>query len=198
MTEQQRYRVLEKRGDVELREYAECVVADVEVTGAVEQAAMSAFQPLFSYISGANSKSSKLSMTAPVIQQSAGEKLAMTAPVIQEQSKQGAQGNQGNQGTWTVSFVLPGDRAIDEYPVPTDPRVSLRAIPRQLAAALRWSGRWTSGNLDKRTNELRQEISVAGWTPIGEPRWARFDPPWKPPFARRNEIVISVVSDTVR
>ena len=122
-------------------------------------------------------------MTAPVIQQAASEKLAMTAPVIQEET---------GEDSWTVSFVLPGSRALDEYPVPTDPRVSLRAVAGETAAALRWSGRWTSGNVARRTEELRQAMAEAGWAAAGAPRWARFDPPWTPPFARRNEIVIPV------
>jgi hypothetical protein len=124
-------------------------------------------------------------MTAPVIQQARSEKLAMTAPVIQEPS---------GEGSWTVSFVLPGSRALAEYPVPDDPRVVLRELPAQLAAALRWSGRWTADNVERRTAELRSEMERAGWQPAGEPRWARFDPPWRPAFARRNEIVIPVAA----
>ena len=185
MTEQQAYRVIESRGDVELREYAPCVVADVVVTGSAEQAANAAFRPLFTYISGANRTASSIAMTAPVIQQAAGESLAMTAPVLQESA---------GSGRWTVSFVLPGSRPIDDYPAPTDPQVTLRALPTERAAALRWSGRWTTGNIEKRTDELRRAIAEAGWQIAGEPRWARFDPPWKPPFARRNEIVMPVGS----
>lgn len=54
MTEQQEYRVLEAHGDIELREYAPCVVADVVVPGSTEQAASAAFRPLFQCISGDN------------------------------------------------------------------------------------------------------------------------------------------------
>jgi hypothetical protein len=183
VTEQQQYQVVERSGEIELRLYADCVVADVVVAGSAEQAGNSAFRPLISYISGSNRSAASLAMTAPVIQQEAPEKLAMTAPVIQEAA---------GEDRWTVSFVLPGSRPIEEYPVPTDPRVTLRAVPGETAAALRWSGRWTSGNVATRTEELSRGIAEAGWEPVGAPRWARFDPPWKPPFARRNEIVIPV------
>ena len=183
MTEQQEYRVLKSHGDVELREYAACVVADVVVSGSAEQAGSAAFRPLFQYISGANRGAEPLEMTAPVIQKPASERLAMTAPVIQE-----AVGTD----EWTVSFVLPAGRSLSDYPVPTDSRVSLRAVPGETAAAIRWSGRWTESNIERRTATLRQAIAEAGWEESGEPRWARFAPPWKPPFARRNEIVIPV------
>lgn len=183
MTEQQEYRVLESRDGVELREYAPCVVADVVVEGTLAQATNAAFRPLFDYISGANAGSTSLDMTSPVIQQASGEQLAMTAPVLQE-----ATGDR----RWTVSFVLPGSRPIGDYPTPLDPRVTLRQIPTGIAAALPWSGAWTEENVARRTDELRRGIAQAGWMPVGDPRWARFDPPWTPDFARRNEIVIPV------
>lgn len=183
MTEQQKYRVLETHGDVELRRYERCVVADAEVAGDADRAAMTAFGPLFRYISGANTTSSSLEMTAPVFQQARGEKLAMTAPVLQE----------GRGGVrWVVSFVLPGSRALADYPTPTDPRVSLREIGEETIAAVRWSGRWTSGNVAKHSRRLREAVARRGWTPTGDERWSRFDPPWKPPFARRNEILVPV------
>ena len=183
MTEQQEYRVLNSHGNVELREYAPCVVADVVTSGSAEQAGSAAFRPLFEYISGANRGAEPLAMTAPVIQKPASERLAMTAPVLQEAA---------GANEWTVSFVLPAGRSLAEYPVPANPRVSLRAVPGETAAAIRWSGRWTASNIARRTEELRRAIAEAGWQESDQPRWARFDPPWKPPFARRNEIVIPV------
>lgn len=187
MTQEQKYTVLESRDDIELRQYAPCVVADVIVTGSEEKASNAAFRPLFAYISGSNHASTSLAMTAPVLQQS-GEKLAMTSPVIQEAIRTDSE----DESTWTVSFVMPGTGSIAEYPLPNDPRVTLRAVPGDTAAVVRWSGRWTSGNVAKRTEQLHRAIAAAGWQIAGNPRWARFDPPWKPPFARRNEIVIPV------
>lgn len=181
MTEQQRYRVLQRRGPVELRRYETCTVADVLVHGSVEQAGNAAFRPLAAYISGGNRSRSDLQMTAPVIQEPASERLAMTAPVIQEPA---------GERRWTVSFVLPGSRPTEQYPEPRDPRVTLREVPEHTAAALRWSGRWTEANVARHTRELTEAVAAEGWLPAGAPRWARYDPPWKPPFARRNEIVL--------
>jgi hypothetical protein len=33
-----------------------------------------------------------------------------------------------------------------------------------------------------------------GYHSVGEPRWARYDPPWKPWFARRNEVIIPIAA----
>lgn len=183
MTEEQNYRVITREGEVELRAYDRCTVADVHVEGTAERAGNAAFRPLASYINGQNLSKGKLAMTAPVIQEPAGQQLAMTAPVLQEE---------GEDGSWIVSFVLPGGRGIDAYPEPSDSRVTLREVPPSTAAALRWSGRWTAANVAKRTKQLMAAVEAAGWIVEGQPRWARYDPPWKPAFARRNEIVVSV------
>lgn len=188
MSEEQRYRTLDVRGKLELRVYPEHVVATVTVRGSVEQAANAAFEPLFRYISGANLRSESFAMTAPVIQQPIGERLAMTAPVIQKES---------GADHWTVAFVLPAGRFLEEYPKPTDTQVHLQSIPEELAAALRWSGSWTSKNVARWTDELRDLIAEAGFSEAGEARWARFDPPMKAPFRRRNEIVIPISGKTI-
>lgn len=175
--------MLAVRGALELRAYAPHVVATVDAPGSVEQAATSAFAPLFRYISGENLSAEALAMTAPVIQEPAGEQLAMTAPVIQEKT---------GPGQWSVNFVLPTGRPLEDYPVPIDPRVTLRAVPEEVAAALHWSGSWTSENIARVTNELLDLIAKAGWSLAGEARWARFDPPMQPPSLRRNEIVVPI------
>lgn len=172
MTEQQRFTVLEKHDGWELRDYPSCVVADVQVDGSIEQAGTRAFGSLVSYISGRNEP---------------GEKLAMTAPVVQEPS--------GDQA-WQVSFVLPGERRRDAYPSPSDPQVTLREVPEHRAAALRWSGRWTEGNVEQHTRRLVAAVEAAGWRTDGPVRWARFDPPWTPAFLRHNEVIVTVVPAT--
>ena len=163
--------------------------------GSQEQAGNTAFRPLIGYISGNNESSKKLSMTAPVVQEQAGERLAMTAPVIQQANDQHSE--DASEKSWTVSFVLPGGRPLNEYPEPTDPRVTLRHVPEHTAAALQWSGRWTRANVAKRTEELVAGVAAAGWTSQGPVRWARFDPPWKPAFARRNEVVMPASAPTL-
>ncbi len=184
MTEQQEYRVLETHGPVERRRYAACVVADVSVGGSIESAGNAAFRPLVSYISGANLP--RASRASTVTADSSGERLSMTAPVIQRAA------TDDGSDRWLVSFVLPGHRDVADYPTPTDPRVRLRAVPDREAAAIRWSGRWSASNVASHTAALRAALDEHGWTAVGPPEWARFDPPWKPAFLRRNEIVIPV------
>jgi hypothetical protein len=39
---------------------------------------------------------------------------------------------------------------------------------------------------------LRAAMKREGLEPAGEPTWARYDPPYKPWFMRKNEILIEV------
>lgn len=183
VTDQQKYTVIEEHDGVERRHYPACVVADVSITAAADKAGNMAFRSLVGYISGANAGDRKLAMTAPVLQESQGQKLAMTSPVLQEPA---------GEGTWVVSFVLPGAGTLMDYPEPTNPAVSLREIAAHDAAAIRYSGRWTTSNVEEHTTALLRAVADAGWTVAGTPRWARYDPPWKPPFARRNEVIVPV------
>jgi hypothetical protein len=181
VTEQQRYTVLETRNGIERRHYPPSVTASVTITAAADKAGNMAFRPLVDYISGNNLGSRKLAMTAPVLQEPQGTKLAMTAPVIQEPAA---------DGSWVVSFVLPGAGAVADYPEPKNPAVTLRQNPAHDAAAIRYSGRWTTGNVERHTEALLRAVEELGWTAAGTPRWARYDPPWKPAFARRNEVIV--------
>lgn len=164
MTEQQKYEVVATYPRAELRRYARCTVADITLTGSAERVGNRAFGPLVRYISA--------------------KQLAMTAPVLQTEAETPSQ--------WTVSFVLPGGKAATDYPLPDDVSVSLREIPEHLAVAARWSGRWSYASVERHARALRELISDQGLIEAGAPVWARYDPPWKPWFLRRNEVLIDV------
>lgn len=80
-----KYTVISSEANMEIREYAPILVAQVTVTGEREPAISAGFRLLADYIFGNNEGSQKIKMTAPVVQQE-GEKIAMTAPVIQQES----------------------------------------------------------------------------------------------------------------
>jgi len=180
VTEQQPYRVLHTYPDFELRAYPAYLVAETTVTASFEDAGSRAFNALLQYISGANRSQQKLAMTAPVIQ---GERLAMTAPVIQHST---------SPETYTVAFVLPAHVNPDQAPTPTDERVALRQVPAGFAAVMRYSGRWSHSSYHQHVERLQAALAAAGFRAISPPRFARFDPPFKPWFLRRNEVVIDV------
>lgn len=194
MTEQQPYQLVRRYPHFELRRYPEYAVAEVAVTADFDRAGNAAFRHLFNYISGNNAGRQRLAMTAPVIQEhvrgerGAPQKLAMTAPVIQSGPLPGA----GRPAEFVVAFVLPSGVTAESAPVPTDPKVTLRAVPGSLAAAVRFSGSGSAAGFARHNEGLQAALTVAGLTPVGPPRFARFDPPFKPWFLRHNEVIQDV------
>ena len=186
MTEQQPYEVVQSYPTFELRRYPPHLVAEVSVHGSFGEAGNRAFRSLFGYITGQNESARSVAMTAPVIQENAtSEKIAMTAPVVQVEN---------SSGDYVVAFVLPASLTAETAPVPADPRVRVREVPERLAAAMRYSGRWTEGAYRHRLAQLESAVVAAGFLPSGAARFARFDPPFKPWFLRRNEVVQDVVA----
>ena len=188
MTEQQPFELVRRYPHFELRRYPDYVVAEVKVTADFDRAGNAAFRYLFNYISGNNTARQKLAMTAPVIQEAGRQKLAMTAPVLQSGPPPGS----GGQAEFSVAFVLPAGVSAENAPVPTDPRVMVRAVPGSLAAVLGFSGSGSGSAFERRNNGLQAALTLAGLTPVGAPRFARFDPPFKPWFLRHNEVVQDV------
>ena len=189
MTEQQPFELIQRFPHFELRRYPAHVVAEVQVNATFDRAGNAAFRHLFNYISGNNTSRQSVAMTAPVVQKPGPpQKLAMTAPVLQHGSLTGG----GDAAEYTVAFVLPAGTTAESAPVPTNPDVTIRTVPGSLTAALSFSGGGSESAFGKRSQELQAALAAVGLTAVGLPRFARFDPPFKPWFLRRNEVLQDV------
>ena len=69
--DQPKYTVIQAHGNIEIREYAPMILAEVEVAGERKEAIRKGFRLLADYIFGNNSPGNKLDMNAPVTQQAA-------------------------------------------------------------------------------------------------------------------------------
>ena len=180
--EEAKYEVIKRDNKFEVRDYETHILAETVVGGNLEDAGSEAFKRLFRYISGDNRSGDKVAMTAPVSQQPTGEKIKMTAPVGQQRLGE----------SWAVSFMMPGSYTLETLPEPEDPKVTLRQVPARRMAAVRYSGFWSEKGYLRKKSELESWINENGLTIVGEPIWARYNPPFTPWFLRRNEILIPV------
>jgi len=63
-------------------------------------------------------------------------------------------------------------------------------------ASVRYSGLWSEKRYLKYKSELMSWIHERGRTIVGDPIWARYNPPFTPWFLRRNEILIPISTVT--
>jgi hypothetical protein len=176
--EEPAYEVTRTIGEVEVRQYASYMAAEVLVAGSATEAGNQAFRILAGYIFGKNKGEKQLPMTAPVTQAAAPMRLEMTAPVTQSAAP----------GGYLVQFVLPKGVTLATAPEPIDPRVTLRQVQPSRVAVIRFSGFWSDANYNKHLAELERALREAGVQWSGEPIYSRYNSPFTPWFLRRNEI----------
>lgn len=193
-TEEPKYVLLEKSEPFELRAYAPRIVAEVKVDGDLDAASNQGFRLIAAYIFGKNQVSEKIAMTAPVGiesgDQSKSAKIAMTAPVTIEGPKSQ---DKSNQNQWTVSFVMPAEYTLNTLPKPLDSQVKIREMPSERRAVITFSGFYNEDKVQEKTQALQDWIKARNMKSIGEPQFARYNPPWTLPFMRRNEVMIQVL-----
>ena len=157
------YKVVEKSGKFEIRQYPDLPVVTTPMSGGQN----SGFGRLFRYISGDNA---------------AEKKIAMTTPVFMPADSQGT--------TREMQFLVPSDVARAGTPAPKGRSVSLKKMRGGKYAVLRFSGRTSAATQKKRLAELRKELESRGLKATGNPVFAGFDPPWTPAPVRRNEVML--------
>lgn len=180
--EEPSYTVERRDGDFEVRRYAPRVVAETEVTGSRDDASREGFRRIAGFIFGGNHRRARIAMTAPVTQRAAGERIAMTTPVSQR----------GEGDRWTVAFTMPSANTLHSLPTPDDARVALRLVPEQRVAVVRFANATSDATVRDRTEALRRWAAEHGLRVEGEAELNRYDPPWTPPFLRRNEVWVAL------
>ena len=165
--EQPSYKVLSSKNGIEVRNYDEYWVAECHVANVsdLSEASSRAFGRLFNYISGDNS---------------ASQKIAMTSPVQQIPAETG----------WKVSFVVPKDVSLGQIPVPANSSISIRKVEAGKYAVLEYSGLWNDKKFAAKSAELLNACSASGLSVTGSVSSAVYNPPFMPPFLRRNEVLV--------
>lgn len=179
--EQPDYKLVSSKGNIELRDYAPMILAEVEVTDERKQAIREGFKILADYIFGNNSPNIKMEMTAPV-KNELSEKMAMTAPVIQEKQ----------MDKWKVRFVMPKKYSFERLPKPNSKDIILIPLPARRFAVIRFSGLANDEDIKQNTDKLEAYILAENLKSRGGTILAFYNPPWTLPFLRRNEVMIEI------
>ena len=183
--EHPKYTVLKKQHEYEIREYDSYLVAEVAVQGTQKESIRRGFKKLFDYISGNNSRQESIKMTAPVTQQQqedTSERIAMTAPVMQEQK----------EDAYLVSFMMPSNYTLDSIPTPNDPSVTVVLKDRRKMGVIRFAGYAPEETIIIKQARLKESLRADGYQILSSAHMAFYNPPWTPPFMRRNEVMYSI------
>jgi effector-binding domain-containing protein len=184
MTETPKYTVTKKQGGIEIRQYSGYIQAEVTVVAEDYKSAISnGFNVLAGYIFGNNVSRQKIKMTTPV-QASQSEKIAMTTPVTVT-----------GEDRFTVAFIMPSEYTLETLPQPKDDRIQFKLIPAHQMAAIRFSGYFQQGRIQKNKNRLSHWLEELDVETEGDFIIAGYNPPWVPGFFARNEVLIKIKSN---
>ena len=150
--------------DVEIRDYDSRILATTYLT----EGQNSGFRVLAGYIFGNNESEQEIAMTAPVQRTMPGKEVA------------------------EMAFIVPREYSMEELPAPDDTRVQFREEPAYRAAAIRFSGWVNDAKAERYWRTLVAFLKEQGIQPLGDPTLNQYNPPWTPPFLRRNEIIVAI------
>ncbi len=159
-----KYEVIEKDGNFEIRKYKEFYSASIDEDNIIQS---NGFNHLFNYISGENMQNKKISMTTPVI-------------------------NTIEDNNSSTEFVMPEEYSSKDLPSPNDQNIKINKNKWDLTASVRFSGTISIEKISYYEKELLNWIAKKQLIAIGSFKLARYNPPFIPPFLRKNELLINV------
>ncbi|MGA0248184.1 MAG: SOUL family heme-binding protein [Schleiferiaceae bacterium] len=163
--EQPEYRVLEKEGAFELREYVPSLWAEVNVSSANYDAMRQGFRPLARYIFGGNQSGTSMEMTAPV-------------SLIMEES------------TPTMRFFMSAESRREDLPAPNDPNVHFVEEPSRILAVYRFGGILSESGRLEAGQKLKTWCDERGYPISGPVEVYGYNSPWE--VIRRNEVAYPI------
>lgn len=162
------YKVEREVNGLEIRTYAPRLVAETQIDApSFDEARKLGFRRLARYLFGDNAPEERLSMTTPVT--------LSTCP----------------EG-YVMRFQMPKKDKFASLPRPNDPKVSLRRLPRDRVAVLRFNGTYSGQKIEAKERELLERVEVTGLRAVGEPTFAGYDSPAALPLLRRVEVWVSI------
>ena len=161
--EEPTYSKIYQNKNYEIRKYGERLVIQVSYNNQ-----NNGFRTLFNYISGSNIDSQKINMTIPLTQSN-------------------------ENGDQVMQFFLPSNFTKKNAPIPIDEELKLIIIEQGYYAVIRYSGRLTDKNFNKRRKILKDNLLKDNIEILSSAIRATYNGPFTLPFLRRNEVMFRVV-----
>jgi hypothetical protein len=166
-TEEQKYTVILKDKDFEIRFYPSATLATINSDAKTyKELSGPGFRKLAGYIFGGNESNTSISMTSPVHMDI-------------------------NDSVSSMSFVMPSSYNEENLPKPNDPNVHIHKTADEYVAVIQFGGFASDKDMVFYTGKLRDILTEKGITSYGNARFLGYNPPFQL-IDRRNEIVISV------
>jgi len=166
-TEEQKYSLVRKYNDFEIRFYPSATIATINSNAKTyRDLSGPGFQKLAGYIFGGNEANTKISMTTPVQMDI-------------------------NDSVSTMSFVMPSAYTKENLPKPNDPNVQIMNTADEYVAVIRFGGYASDKDLKFYSEKLQNLLKENGVTSFGNYRFLGYNPPFQI-IGRRNEIIVAV------
>lgn len=166
-TEEQKYSIIQKYKDFEIRFYPATTIATINSNAKTyRDLSGPGFRKLAGYIFGGNEANTKISMTTPVQMDI-------------------------NDSVSTMSFIMPSAYTKENLPKPNDPNVQIKNTADEYVAAIKFGGYASDKDLKFYSEKLQNLLKENGITSIGNYRFLGYNPPFQF-IGRRNEIIVSV------
>jgi hypothetical protein len=166
-TEEQKYLLVRKYKDFEIRFYPSATIATINSNARTyRDLSGPGFRKLAGYIFGGNESNTKISMTAPVQMDI-------------------------NDSVSTMSFVMPSAYTKENLPKPNDPNVRIQNTADEYVAVIRFGGYASDEDLKFYSEKLQNLLKENGIAPFGNYRFLGYNPPFQF-IGRRNEIIVTV------
>ncbi len=166
-TEEQKYTVILKDKDFEIRFYPSATLATIHSDAKTyKDLSGSGFRKLARYIFGGNETNTSISMTAPVHMNI-------------------------NDTVSSMSFVMPSSYSEDMLPKPNNPDVFIQKSADEYVAVIQFGGFASDKDLVFYSAKLKKLLEEKGISYYGNTRFLGYNPPFQL-VGRRNEMIVSV------
>tara|TARA_B100000029_G_scaffold492388_1_gene553634 strand:- start:385 stop:951 length:567 start_codon:yes stop_codon:yes gene_type:complete len=161
------FTLVSKDSNIEIREYSKYVVAKTSRSVNDEKNENNMFRTLASYIFGDNHDDAKIPMTAPVTT------------------------FKDNNTSEMIFYMLDAD-SIDDLPYTDVEGIDFDIFTLGKCATVSFSWFTSDKRVKKYESQLKDYLKKNNITTNGPFMLNRYDPPWKLPFLRRNEIIVRI------